>query len=420
MFEELLKGIPNCGCGMDHACAIESILEGPGVIDQTGGLLAAFASPIVVCDANTRPFAEIVLGNLPPETALFDYSADELLPDEEGIARLEAALGANDIIVGVGAGVINDLCKFVSHKMGLPYAIIATAPSMDGYASTAAAMITDGLKVTYFTHVPRFIVADTDILKNAPIDMIKAGFGDILGKYSALSDWKLSEIVTDEKLCPLVYSLMERSLGQVVSLAEKLLDRDEECIRTLIQALIISGIAMAFADNSRPASGAEHHIAHFFEVVGLLNSTGSMFHGTDVAYATYITALLREKAAEGKSKPSKAAFDYSSWEKEIKRVYGRTAASIIDLQEKAGWHERDLTGRINERWDEIRALLAAHPSSAEIERLLNLAGFNTDGFIDFYGSAPINDALLCAKDLKDRYTLLRLMDDLNLPERVTF
>ena len=420
MFEELLKGILNCGCGMDHICAIESILEGPGVIDQTGGLLAAFSSPIVVCDANTRPFAEIVLGNLPPETALFDYGADELLPDEEGITRLEAALGANDIIVGVGAGVINDLCKFVSHKLGLPYAIVATAPSMDGYASTAAAMITDGLKVTYFTHVPRFIVADTDILKNAPIDMVKAGFGDILGKYSALSDWKLSEMVTDEKLCPLVYSLMERSLGQVVSLAEKLLDRDEECIRTLIQALIISGIAMAFADNSRPASGAEHHIAHFFEVVGLLNGTGSMFHGTDVAYATYITALLREKAAKGNPKPSKAAFDYSSWEKEIKRVYGRTAAGIIDLQAKAGWHERDLTGRINERWDEIRALLADHPSSAEIERLLNLAGLNTDGFIVFYGSAPINDAILYSKDLKDRYTFMRLMDDLNIPERITF
>ena len=88
------------------------------------------------------------------------------------------------MIVGIGSGVIQDLCKYVSFNKNLPYFIIATAPSMDGYASKGAAMITDNMKVTYNAHVPEVIIGDVDILKNAPMDMIKSGYGDILGKFS--------------------------------------------------------------------------------------------------------------------------------------------------------------------------------------------------------------------------------------------
>ena len=94
------------------------------------------------------------------------------------------------MIIGIGLGVIQDLCKYVSYNAKLPYFIVATAPSMDGYALKGAAMIMGNMKVTYNAHVPEAIIADTEILKDAPMDIIRSGYGDILGKFSCLNAWR--------------------------------------------------------------------------------------------------------------------------------------------------------------------------------------------------------------------------------------
>ena len=78
---------------------------------------------------------------------------------------------------------------------------------MDGYASVGSALILDNVKVTLNCRVPEAILADTDILKEAPMEMIQAGYGDILGKYSCLNDWKLSQVVNGEYFCQFVYDL---------------------------------------------------------------------------------------------------------------------------------------------------------------------------------------------------------------------
>ena len=171
----------------------------------------------------------------------------------------------------MGSGVIQDLCKYVSYQAKLPYYIVATAPSMDGYASKGAAMIWDNMKVTYNAHVPEVIIGDVDVLKDAPMEMIQSGYGDILGKYSCLNDWKLSRVVNGEYFCRYVYDLTYEILCKTKDLGPKLLERDAAAIETLMEALVGVGIAMAYVGNSRPASGSEHHLSHFFEVTGIMN-----------------------------------------------------------------------------------------------------------------------------------------------------
>ena len=136
---------------------------------------------------------------------------------------------------------------------------------MDGYASKGAAMIMGNMKVTYNAHVPAAIIGDTNILKDAPMDLIKSGYGDILGKYSCLNDWKLAHVVNDEYICDYVYDLTFEMLTKTQDLGPALLARDPEAIKTLMEALVGVGIAMAYVGNSRPASGSEHHLSHFFE-----------------------------------------------------------------------------------------------------------------------------------------------------------
>ena len=183
---ELLKG-RDCACGKHHACAIKEVIIEEGAIAKIGALVAPYKKILLVADQNTyavcgKAVEEILSASI---TAKLVYQSGDgvVIPDEAAIAQMEAVLQPEtDLILGVGSGVINDLCKYVSFFHQLPYYIVATAPSMDGYASTGAAMILKGMKETVSARCPKAIVADTAVLKNAPLEMLQAGYGDIVGK----------------------------------------------------------------------------------------------------------------------------------------------------------------------------------------------------------------------------------------------
>ena len=209
--KKLLKGI-KCTCGKTHTCEIKHVVIEENAISKISNITEEYKSIILVADKNTYEVcADAVKAQIADRCEnLLVYECDGfLVPDEEAIEKLEKIVtDETDLIIGVGSGVIQDLCKYVSFEKKLPYHIVATAPSMDGYASVGAAMITGRMKVTYSTHVPEAIIGDLDILKNAPMDMIKSGYGDILGKYSCLNDWKLAHVVNDEYFCEYVYNLV--------------------------------------------------------------------------------------------------------------------------------------------------------------------------------------------------------------------
>ena len=335
-----------------------------------------------------------------------------LIPNEEAIARVTAQLDGVDLIIGIGSGVIQDLCKYVSHFNGIPYYIVATAPSMDGYASTGAAMILGGMKVTVSAGVPAAIIADTEVLKNAPMDMIQAGYGDIVGKYSALNDWRLSRIVNDEYFCQEIYDLTFDMVQQTLQLADGLRKREEESVRVLMEALVIVGIAMSFAGSSRPASGSEHHLSHFFEITGIVNGEDYFPHGIDVAYSTVITAMLREKLLQQTWPDVQYRPDRTSYAAEVSRIYGPVAEGCIALQDRVGRYQKDMLSVYKAKEREIRAVLAEMPAAGDIRNMLEAVGLEMDAFEKMYTSQKIRDAIAYAKELKDRYTVLWLYYDL--------
>jgi glycerol-1-phosphate dehydrogenase [NAD(P)+] len=336
--------------------------------------------------------------------------AEILVPNETAIAEITDNLKDIDLIVGTGSGVIQDLCKYVSYYNNVPYIIVATAPSMDGYASDGAAMITGGMKVTYKAGLPRAILADTEVLANAPIDMIKAGYGDIIGKFSALNDWKLSRCVNGEYFCDYIYNLTYEQIKRTLDLAQGILKRDEQSIKTLMKALVIIGILMSFAGSSRPASGSEHHLSHFFEITGILDETPYFPHGIDVAYSTVITAKIREKIL---SRPFPSGIYRTSpkaYTEIMTRIYQSAADGCISLQEKNGNYTNHRAYLQKE--DNIRAILAEMPTADAILQMLSLADLDMADFYRLYGNERIEQAIFYAKDLKDRYTVLWLYYDL--------
>ncbi len=431
--EALLQGIRGCGCGRDHFCPVDAIEIGAGALAKLPALCRSYRHILMVADRNTYEAAgkraEALLRSSPAEGCLervliLENNGDVVIPNEEKIAEIENAMTQDtDLLVGVGSGVINDLCKYTSFFAGIPYFIVATAPSMDGFVSVGAAMILHGMKVTVNARPPKAVIGDVDILKNAPMEMLQAGYGDIIGKFSCLNDWLLAREIRGEYFCQAVYDLTMDCAREVAGLAEGVLRRDERAVSALMEALIKVGVAMSYVDCSRPASGSEHHLSHYFEIRGILEKKPYFAHGIDVAFASVVTARIRDKilaALENGEIPRFLPRDKALWERAIRRIYSASAEGVLAQQKKLGWYEADEieakraeSEKANaeenkDQWERVRDILKEAPRESEAAAMVEAVGLSMKDFEVMYGSERIEDGIWYAKDLKDRFTVLWL------------
>ena len=260
---------------------------------------------------------------------------------------------------------------------------------------------------------PKAVIGDVSILKEAPMPMLQAGYGDIIGKFSCLNDWLLAKEVRGEYFCETVYGLTMDCAKTVAGLAERVLQRDPKAVQALMEALIKVGVAMSYVDCSRPASGSEHHLSHYFEIRGILEHRPYFAHGIDVAYASVVTAQIRDailSETENGRIPTYLPRKREAWEKDIRRIYTTSADGVLALQQKLGWYEADeeASKALAAKWERIREILKIAPREAEARKLVEAIGLSMQEFKTMYGKAWIDDAILYAKDLKDRYSVLWL------------
>lgn len=400
-----------CSCGRTHRCDIGILEIGTGALEKLPFAVKKYRSVLLVADGNTFPLCgervKTFLGKKLSSVCLFETSG-LLVPDEKAIKRIEAHLTADtDLIIGIGSGVINDLCKYVSFYRNIKSGIIATAPSMDGYASSGAAMILDGMKITHTTHAPDIIIGDADILKNAPMDMIRSGYGDIIGKYSSLNDWKLSHLIYGEHFCGEIYDIVLKTTDDIRDSVEEIVAREDRAIEKLMRALVLIGMTLTLVETTRPGSGSEHHLSHFFEIVGLVHGEKHLPHGTDVAYNTILTAYMREQIC----KLDTPCFCEETEESRIQaweRIFGSVSGEVKQLQLEAKSYETDLKEIYRQNWSEVKKILSRCPTAAECKKMMSAIGLNFSECESTYGHSKICDAMLYGKDLKNRYSVLWL------------
>ena len=414
---ELINHDIKCSCGRIHRCDIGAVEIGEAALEKLPEKVLKYHHILLVADKNTYPLCgeRVVklLGGKMENSCIF-HTKELLVPDEVSIAQIEEYVTEQtDFILGIGSGVINDLCKYVSFEHGIKSGIIGTATSMDGYASSGAAMILKGMKITFTTHAPDLIIGDVDILKDAPMDMIRSGYADIIGKYSALNDWKLSEMINKEYLCPFVYDIVKEKTDEIRSLAGAMTRRDPEAIAKLMETLVLIGVCLTLLSTTRPGSGSEHHLSHFFEVTGLIEDKPYFLHGTDVGYATVVTAGLREKIKTLK-KPTFYHISDTQRKACYQKIYQNHWEEVWNLQEEAGRYQMDLAPVYTTHWEEICKLMAECPTADEIREMLVEVGFDLSAFEKMYGAEKIQNGIWFGKDLKDRYSVLWLYDELFL------
>lgn len=294
-------------CGLLHEVTVEQVVVGRDARERLGRYVddKGWRRLLLVMDANTADaLGDELAADLSAaghEVVTEGFAARHgLLADEDavGAVRDRIVSSAPDGILAVGAGVLNDVTRYASFLEGQGYVAVPTAPSMDGYASSVAAMQFDGVKVTLPTHAPLAIFADVAVLSAAPAEMIVWGFGDLIGKAAARFDWLLGSGISGEPFCEVVEARVLGPLTRCVEEVGALLAGDDEAVLVLMAGLVESGLAMAMMGSSRPASGCEHHASHFWDLLAFQGRREHAPHGLQVGYATrFATAVQRSALA---------------------------------------------------------------------------------------------------------------------------
>ena len=284
-----------------RACVI-----GPGATEAAakmfGELFPDAKKAIVIDDPRTRAVAgERVIGLL--KAAGCDVSEHVINPDgsdfhatyakvEEVREAIAAADGA--IPVAVGSGVINDLTKRACGELGLRYMVVGTAASMDGYTAYGAAITKDGMKQTMGCKAPLGCIVDSAVAAAAPKEMTASGYADLIAKIPAGADWIIADLIGSEAIHPLAWKLVQGPLRDTLSNPVGCASGDEREVRKLCEGLVMSAFAMQAMGSSRPASGTEHQVAHYWDMEDLAFEGKPVSHGFKVGIGTLASTATLE------------------------------------------------------------------------------------------------------------------------------
>ena len=423
-----------CPCGKNHTIAIDEVVVGSGAVKRLPEFVKKYGcKPFVVADVNTfaaagKQVCEILkAATIPFSSFVFQDAALE--PDEKAVgAAVMHYDTACDVIVGVGSGVINDVCKILSNLTKRPYIIVGTAPSMDGYASATSSMSRDGVKISLNSRCADVIIGDTDILKTAPLHMLKSGLGDMLAKFVSIAEWRIAHIITGEYYCEEVAQLIRTAVKKCVDNAEGLLAREDAALEAVFEGLVIGGVAMAYAGVSRPASGVEHYFSHVWDMRGLEFGTQVDLHGIQCAMATMKAVELYEKVLAVKPDYEKAkayvdAFSLADWNTQLRAFLGSSAETMIDLEKKEGKYRKDTHAArfalIQENWENILQILREElPTTEELCKLMDTVGISRDLATIGVDQEMAKQTFRATKDIRDKYVLSRLAWDLGILEEL--
>lgn len=416
----LLNEGHDCSCGRRHTAPIRRFAYAENVIDvlpETIGDVtdAAISRAVVVADARTWAVAGQrvydVLGQSGhiKRILLNDTAHGGPVCDRQTADQLKAQITAAsaEFVIGVGSGVINDLCKWASFELGLGYMIVATAASMNGYAAANVAPMIDGVKVLVRAAAPRAVVAVPEVIENAPFEMTAAGFGDMLAKFQSNCDWLMNHFLFDEFYCPFCASLADGIEG-VLRNAADIRDRKPEAIGTLFESLFRSGVAMTLVGTSAPASGGEHLLSHTLDMASFVQGRQHDLHGRQVGLGVMMSAKLYERILQ------QDRLEFVEWAGDIDAAFWKQEHVIeavrSQYQQKLPTIEQVKQKLSNPAaWQALRdILLKSVKSPSQITQWLTDAGAARTPEDIGYTAKQVSDALAHMHEIRKRFTIVDL------------
>ena len=372
--KEIVKEFENCPCGFKHELNIKEVVIESGAIKKTGEILVrnGFGKRLlVVADNNTLKAAEWVIDALKGFELTFRIYENLREATVKEVNAIKEMLLELDGVISVGTGSLHDICRKATADMKKNLCLFATAPSMDGFASYGAPLTDGNFKATYDAKSPEVIIADTKILAAAPTELKSAGFGDMIGKYVGLIDWQVSALISGEYYCEKVAKLTRDATDRIMALCDRITLNDEESASAVFEALLLTGIGMSFTKTSRPASGTEHILSHFWECKKLLEGKLSDFHGKKVGVATLM--IMEEYERLAKIEKVSASKEQVDWQ-DVYAHYGLLSDEVKKLNTPDTITDAINPKDIEEKWSEIVKIIKSVPTRAEMLSAMKRAG----------------------------------------------
>ncbi|MEM1047384.1 MAG: sn-glycerol-1-phosphate dehydrogenase [Pseudomonadota bacterium] len=413
---------------------IDAVRVAPGAIAGTGALcrdLFGGGPVLVIADDNTWRAAGDALSasleavGLSVETHVLP-GVPRVKPTRELGDLLAAAIAEDRTPVALGSGVINDLVKYAAYERGRAYLCVPTAASMDGYTSAGSPLSDRGFKKTIQCRPPRAIVADLDIIADAPPAMTGWGFGDLAGKVPAGADWVLADALGIEPIDDVAWPLVQDRLKNWLANPDALTGGDRRAIAELFTGLALVGLAMEFHGSSRPASGADHQIAHLWEMEDLVFAGERVSHGACVAVGCVATLALYDWLLDqdlGTLDIDAIVASAPSLEDKEAEIDRRFPNPQIADRAKAETREKHLPPAVHR--DRLEALRQIWPATADrlkeqvlpVARMTDLlakAGAPSDAA--HIGVAPghLRETMAGARFIRSRYTILDFLEETGL------
>lgn len=416
--QAILKSLENCPCGRKHSFDLKLYEADRGLVHKVGEILKKGNFPkkiYIVTDENAMRVSEGILESLSD----FDYEL-KIYPDMRYayVATSKEIMEAAkdfDGILSIGTGSVNDVCRYAAAQTNKAFAIFATAPSMDGFASDTAPLIENNFKISYNCRQPSIVIADTEILAASPAELKAAGYGDILGKYVGIVDWKVANYTVGEYYCENIVAMVKKAVADVVAMTDKITACDPDAAKAVLDSLILTGCAMQLAKSSRPASGSEHVVSHFWEIHKLEKGIWPDFHGKKVGLATLLVTRIYKSLLDKKIAPHKEALDLE----DVFKHYSPTNHAEI-----TGYNVPNPTDDIDPavlaaRWNDIcRSIEEDLPEADALYEMMKKAGCVTELADANLSEEFALEALRYSPFMRRRITLLRILPLLGLEEDV--
>lgn len=418
----------SCTCGKTHSVGTKRIIIESGAIRRLPELLAECGckKPFLLSGHDTFAAAGKQVCDVLEQHGIayeaYVFPNSPVTPTEQSVGSAVMHFKPDcDLIIGIGSGVINDIGKMLSHVSGRRYMIVATAPSMDGYASASASMEMDGLKVSLDSAFAWAVIGDLDVLCQAPMHMLRSGMGDMIAKYISLCEWRIAKILVGEYYCPVVAELVQTALNRCVIAGPALLERKPEAVKAVMEGMVIAGMAMKYAGLSRPASGMEHYFSHIWDMRSLAFGTKADLHGIQCGVGTLLSLKVYDYIRTLKPDREKALnyvknFSLEAWNEQLLAFIGEGAYAMIEGEKKEGKY--DLTkhaARLEDilaKWDEIMAVIETLPTYQDVYQFMQMIGAPIHASEFGVTDEQVRTTFTMTKDIRDKYIASRLLWDL--------
>ncbi|MFC1647407.1 iron-containing alcohol dehydrogenase [Patescibacteria group bacterium] len=321
---------------------IRDIFVGPGLRREVSKfiphgskvVLVMGNTPMFVNDENIKEtieeklrgdFEDVVKIELKHE----DCSGGMIHADFENVEKVKKQLFADAVVVSIGSGTITDITKHACYLFEkeneckpLRFIVVQTANTVTAFTSNIAVLLKDGVKRTYSSRYPDYVISDLEILRDAPYELTQAGFGDLIARYVSYPDWYLGWKVGNLGIYNEVpKDLLDESLEWLLENAEKVAEREPEAIKILTKALLNAGLSMSIIGMSTPISGYEHVISHVLDMKAGVDRRESDLHGIQVGIASVLSAYVYEELLALDELDLKF-LDWSECENQIQENFG--------------------------------------------------------------------------------------------------